>query len=531
MFSRFIVSIRSFLRNTIGRFRRLTQIQKITVVCILAAMLLVGTTMLLRRDTSISEVAARPRQVDVRSVSELASSSAPLVLIGKVSSVSEVTILSESSGRLRVYKRLGDFVSAGDVIAEFENSNERAAVLSAEGAYQAAQIARDIAGISRNSTDNAYAEAKISALNTLQAVYTTLDDAIRQKTDVLWSNPRERNPQFIPTISDSRLLNDLERERVTLETILLAREQANAHLTSADDLAAELTASESEAREAATYLDNLSLALSRAIPDQRIPTTQIDGWKTVVGAARQSVNGTLTAITGVRNALQVAAAQRAIAEKNAGTNPDLTAADAQVKSALGALRGAQARLEKTIVRSTISGTINTLYVETGDFVSPFSPIAIVSNNRALEIIAYVTEEDAQSLTLGERVAIEGNATGVLTRIAPAVDPRTKKIEIRIGILSGAGLVNGQSVTLTISRGIPATAQNSRISLPLSAIKFTPQGAFVFTVTASSTLNAEPVELGPILGDRVVITRGVTSNMRIVSDARGLKNGATVEIKP
>ena len=36
-----------------------------------------------------------------------------------------------------VYKKLGDYVNAGEVIAEFENSGERAQVLQAEGAYDA----------------------------------------------------------------------------------------------------------------------------------------------------------------------------------------------------------------------------------------------------------------------------------------------------------------------------------------------------------------------------------------------------------
>ena len=85
-------------------------------------------------------------------------------------------------------------------------------------------------------------------------------------------------------------------------------------------------------------------------------------------------------------------------------------------------------------------------IKTGDFISPFTEIAVVSNNGALEVLAYATEDDAASLSVGNSVSLEKNVTGVITRIAPALDPRTKKIEVRIGITSGTGaLINGQSV--------------------------------------------------------------------------------------
>jgi RND family efflux transporter MFP subunit len=248
---------------------------------------------------------------------------------------------------------------------------------------------------------------------------------------------------------------------------------------------------------------------------------------------RAAVNGSLSSIGGTRTALRGAVSANAISEKNFSSGGSgVATADASVKSALGALNAAQARLDKTIVRSPISGTINSLAVETGDFVSPYSEIAVVGNNGALEIVAYATEDDATLLKTGGKVTIGESTPGVITRIASALDPRTKKIELRIGISGDArSLVNGATVRIAAARAIGSANGNRPdvIQIPLSALKITPTGSVVFTVSASSTLVAHPVKEGTLLGERVVITEGLSPDMMIITDARGHKDGEAVTV--
>jgi multidrug efflux pump subunit AcrA (membrane-fusion protein) len=52
---------------------------------------------------------------------------------------------------------------------------------------------------------------------------------------------------------------------------------------------------------------------------------------------------------------------------------------------------------------------------------------------------------------------------------------------------------------------------------------------VFTVDATSTLVSVPVELGTLLGEEVVIKTGLSPDMQIVKDARGLKAGEVVTV--
>lgn len=529
--TRFIAPIASFFRSLAARVRGLSRTQQFALAVILLLVVFGGTSIFRNTENASSEVESSQRSVTLLRLGAMDISDAPLSAFGRVVSLSEATVRAESSGRITVYRKLGDFVPAGGVIAEFENATERAQVLSAEGVYQAAQAARDIAGISLGSADTSLDEARTASLNTLTAAYTTLDDVIRQKTDVMWTNPKERDAKLIPTIADFKLVISLEAERVELEDLLIAREAKLSSLSASSDLAGELTAMEGELRRVLKYLDDLSLALTRAIPDQRATQAQIDGWKSVVGAARQSVNGSLSAVSASRNALAAATAAAQIAKRNAGESPSGGAADAQVTSALGSLRAAQARLEKTIIRSPISGTIISLPVKTGDFLSPFSEVAVVSNNNALEVLAYLSEENARTVVVGAKVDIEGKASGVVTRVPMALDPKTRRIEVRIGITEGAQhLVNGESVRVLIARKTaPSSANDGRLFVPISAVKITPAGNFLFVVTASSTLSAIPIKTGAMRGETIEIFTDLPRDTRVVTDARGLKENQKVVV--
>jgi multidrug efflux pump subunit AcrA (membrane-fusion protein) len=150
----------------------------VLVILIVAAVRFAG------KDKPVADIAKTDRVVTVAPVSELANSDTNLPLLGTVTSTSEATIRSESSGKLtHVYKKLGDYVSAGAVIAEFENSAERASVLQAEGAYDAAKAARDIAKINSGTTNSSLSESKTNALNAISSAYNSMDDVVRVKTD------------------------------------------------------------------------------------------------------------------------------------------------------------------------------------------------------------------------------------------------------------------------------------------------------------------------------------------------------------
>lgn len=517
-------------------FKELSRTKQIAIVAAVI-LLLVVLVRAFGEDAVTEETVKIPREVTLSLVSDLANDESAIPLLGTVTSTSEATIRAESSGKLtRVYKKLGDYVVAGQVIAEFENSGERAAVLQAEGAYEQAKAARDISRINSNTTSSSLSDAKTNSLNTISGVYVTMDDAIRVKTDTGYTNPRNADVKFSVAIPDANLVFTLESSRRSIETILKSREARNKTLTQGSDLLSELDSLQNELQTIKTYLDALATAYSKALPDTAYSQADIDSGKIQINAARTGIAGALSSLSGSRASLRASIAAAETAEKTVNQDSNsvsIATADAQVKQALGSYNAALSRLEKTVIRSPITGTLNSLSIQTGDFVSSFTEIAVVSNNGALEVVAYVTEDDAKRISVGNKVTIDTAVQGIITRIASAIDPRTKKIEVRVGITDDKkSLVNGQSVRIEVGPSVKnqITVVTGPITIPLSALKLTPNGAYVFTVTSSSSLVAIPVKEGAILGEEIQILSGLTGSESIVLDARGLKEGILVTVK-
>ena len=526
------VNTRNLLTRGFARFRALSRWLQIVIVVIVLA--LVGLLVWqVKGRTAETAVTPTTKTVAVSSVAALASGAGSISLTGTVTSLHEATLRAETSGNLvGVYKKLGDTVGAGEAIAEFENSAERASVLQAQGAYESAVAGSNIADVNRTQSTVSVADSRTSAYNAIRSVYSTLDDSVRVKTDGVFSNPEINLPTFTLLSSDSQSVTSLQNKRQDIEQMLKQEQAANATLEnlSDDDLAAAIDARIADLKSSVAYFDTLSLVLSHTFADGSHSQASIDGYRAAASGARSAVAGSLSALTGVKTAFNAARSAEAAAGHQSSTDTGaVTTASAGVKQALGALQGAKARLADTIVYSPINGTIISLPVSSGDYVGVGSPIATVSNDAALEIVTYINEDDARAVAVGGAAHIEGGIAGVITRVAPALDPITKKIEVRIGITDAGTLTNGATVRVDLDR-VAATAKSAAISLPLAAIKILPDSAGVFTVATSGALVLTPVVLGTVTGDTVVIASGVTDNMTIVTDARGLKAGDIVTIQ-
>lgn len=514
-------------------YKGLPRTQKI-VVAVVILLVVVGVLTLAFSGKEEVEVAkTTKRSVHLASVASLSNIETNLPLVGTVTSVSEATLRAETSGRLtRVYKKLGDGVSAGSIIAEFENSGERAAVLQAEGAYEQAKASKEIAWMNNGQAGTSLNDTKRQSVNAIASAYITMDDAISGKTDSAFTDPKFDQVKLAISVPDANLASSLEIKRKAIEKILRAREKKNMTISESSDLVAELTTIQTEVETIKTYLDDLFTAYSKALPDQNFSETTLATGKANTQAARQSIGTLLSTLVTTRTTLTASITASQISGGASGGTGALASADAQVKQAQGAYNAALSRLEKTIIRSPITGTLNSLSINTGDYISAFTQVAVVSNNGALEVVSLVTEDDAKRITVGAPATINETVGGVVTRIASAIDPTTKKIEVRIGIKDGkSSLINGQSVSIMLIKNKKDTKaeETQSIVIPLSALKLTPRGANVFVMSSSSTLVAIPVKEGAILGEQIQILSGLTGSEQIVTDARGLKEGQEVTV--
>lgn len=528
-------SIKNLFQRACTDFSACSTKKKSFLVVIFLVIILGGYYAIFKKNTAVTlEDTPFVRAVQIASVGTLSNSGAPLELSGEVKSISEANIKTEASGRVtNVYKKIGDTVFVGEIIAEIENSRELAALEQAKALLAQALASQNISEISQVSSETLLKESYNTTVNTLRSTYDSVEDIIRNKIDPMFTNPETSTPLFKITPNNSQLSTDVNAGRQSVQAILKAQQARKAVLSVGGDLLNEIQVTERELSEIKKFIDNVNIALNVALVTSDTTQATIDADKLIALAARTSWSALVSALSIAKDNLTAKTAAFNIAVKQGSSTALTTTSSAAIAQTESGVQLAKIALEKTIIRSPISGTLNSLSVSQGDYVSPTQPAATVSNNGSLEIVAYITDIDSREISVGSKVSISDTALGVVTRMASALDPLTKKIEVRVGITKGLDtLRNGQSVNLSIARTKGSTissTQENAIAIPIVSLKITPDGATVFTVE-NNILKSHIVDIGALLGDRIVITDGLTTSMEIVTDARGLKEGQTVEIK-
>lgn len=498
----FIQSAPKRSRAVWKRYRSLPRWQQIIGALLLFTLLIGGVV--LANGGKEEEPATKGRIVTLASVGELSGTGGSVDLIGTVRSVTEANILAQNGGTVRsVRTRLGAKVPAGFIIAELENAAERAVVLQAEGAYDAAVAAR-----SAQSLPNTQESARDAYRN----AYTTLDTTLENDVDQFFGDPTPTGPDLLIS-PDLKEADRLSRERARINKLVTIFEESLITANSRSPQAL-LDEAESTTRQVQTFVNQLANAANAR--ESRVTAAQI----AALASARADVNGILSSLAAARATLRTS------------TVSVTAGADASIKQALGSLRGAQAALEKTFVRAPIGGQVNFLPMRVGDYVTGLQHVATVAQNGALEIVAYVSEDNRDLLVAGGRVVIDTKYEGIITSVAPALDPTTKQIEVHVAVTGASELVNGQSVHIALPDLAPreeTVAVEGPILLPLASVKLRVGDRIVFSVGEDNRLVANVVDVGEVRGDRIEIKTALPKELRIVADARGLAEDELVQV--
>lgn len=443
-------------------------------------------------------------------------------LIGTVAAKTQADLQTEVGGRVTsVAVSLGARVSAGQIIATIENASEQASVLQAQGAYEGALASAAQSGVSVDEAQNNLTAAQNSVITNYKSAYNTSNTILTSTIDTYFASPLTTVPGLrLNGRGYTTFLND---ERVKLQTTMATWREQSIALDASDANPELLNGAANNTRTILAMVDAFIEILQNQGAEGRYTDAEIQNALASFSAARSTLTGTLSALDSA--ATNLVAATEAQKRAVLGGGAPNSAAEAQVKQALGSLRAAQANLAKTIIRTPIAGEVNTLSVKAGDFVGSFAPVAKIANNQGLEVTTFIGSTERDLLAIGDELIVEGAGTGTVTNISPAIDAATGKIEVRVGVTAST-LQNGDSVRLFIQEKTSATT--AAILVPLAAIKFDGSDAYVFRVIDNKLARFD-IELGAIRGDSVVIISGIEATTQIVSDARGQVEGTEVTV--
>ncbi len=458
------------------------------------------------------------KKIEASSVKDIISENSNLNLVGRVESESESKIKTESQGEISVvYKKLGDQVFAGEIIAEIENSVQRAEVLNAEASLDIAKA--NLEKLKDSSGDNV-----VLIKSSIRQSFTTTDDAIRNRVDQLFENPDGRFPNLQINFGDYFRKKDIEDLKYEIELILEDwKEEINniSNLNNVSEIEKIINSSQDRIRIVEGFLDELAFALSLTNPNTNVTQNDIDKYKNDISVARNSISNSLSSLINSFNNLNSSV-------DFGDKGQDIIISEANVEQARARLLITQSNLEKTIIRSPITGEINSIDIKKGSFVSSFQDVVEVVGGNNVVIKSFVTENEINKLKIGTEVIIDKKYKGKISRIAPSVNSETQKIEIIIIPTESVKLKNGQSINVSIVLDDKDFTEDL-IIIPIKSIRINTDGNFVLSVNSSNEIYFKPVKIGEIIGDSIIIEEGLESEDIIIIDARGLKEGQVVNL--
>lgn len=369
---------------------------------------------------------------------------------GRVRPASSVDLAFERSGKVsRVLAKVGDRVNAKAPLVELESNDLRASLREAE-----AQVATERANweelrrgarpeeIAVKEAELAKAEQDLTnyytaALATVEDAYAKADDAVRVRTDALFTNDESY------TVSLTFNVSDLQTEI----DVLNLRRGAGLSLTTWDDALRAVRASTTPASVSSlleTARTNLGVVrdfLARAVNAVNLslglPSATADTYKTDIGVGRTNV---ATASTAVSNAAQNLAAQALVAARirselaltKAGTAYELLLAqEAKVLQAEARRDVAAAELSKTVIVAPFAGLVTKQEAAEGEIVAANAELVSLIAENSLEIEAYIPEVDIGKASVGDAAMVTFDSFGagdVFTARVARIEPAETVVE-------------------------------------------------------------------------------------------------------
>lgn len=462
---------------------------------------------------------------------------------GQVKADADVDLAFERGGSLsKVDVKVGDKVLAGQTLAQLGSADAAAQLAQAEAA-QAAAEAR-LAAIKRGARteDVAVQDAGVRAAQTsvnesrsglvdkLQSAFASADDAVRSKTDQLFTNPTGPNPHFAYFIPDQRLSDDLGWQRYLIEQRLGDWRTRNAALTAEADLDAAVIAAKTDLDAEKAFLDEAANAVDKlgVSSNPTLIAASIDGFKANLSQARTNVLNAQSGITAgaekvraASAALDVAMSQKTL-KVAAPAVEDVAVQEAVVQQAAAAVEAARVQLGKTSLRAPFAGVVTRVDAKTGATVTPGVSLVTVMGDGTYEIEALVPEADIADVKAGEDVTVTLDAygTGVpFTATVALVDPAQS-------VMNGS---SGYKVTLrfrdaderikpgmTANAAIIAGTRTGALVIPRDAVISRDGQAYVLVTDGEDDVEQRKVTLGLRGSDKVEVTDGLKEGERIAN---------------
>lgn len=221
----------------------------------------------------------------------------------------------------------------------------------------------------------------------------------------------------------------------------------------------------------------------------------------------------------------------ALFEQQAVTRAEYEAAEARHRVSKGNAAEAKAMMGYVMLLAPFDGVVTRKWADLGDLAAPGKPLVSIEDSSALQVEAEMPEGIGSHVRLGAALLVRvdaaaGPLTGTVAEIAPAADPISRTVRVRLDLPPRPGLRSGRFARLLVP-----VEQGNSLRVPSTAVVQRGQMEMVFAVVNQSA-QLRLVKTGKRIGDEVEILSGLDAgDPVIIHSLTQLIDGQPVEVTP
>jgi HlyD family secretion protein len=214
-------------------------------------------------------------------------------------------------------------------------------------------------------------------------------------------------------------------------------------------------------------------------------------------------------------------AARLQVESNGPAGSDFVVAQTALSQARATLEAAQVRLDQTVIRAPVDGTLIGRNVEPGDVVQPGKELMALAPAGETQVVVQIDEKNLSQLNIGQKAIGSADAypqerfAAELFYINPGIDALRGSVEVKLRVAQPPEYLRQD---MTASVDIEVGRRANVLQIPSAAV-VDAVGAqpWVLAVEGHRAVR-RPVKLGLRGEGRVEVVDGLTQNDRVVAVA-------------
>lgn len=335
---------------------------------------------------------------------------------------------------------------------------------------------------------------------------------LRARLDQLEARYSQQQALIEKAIQPNRPLEISQLESAVRQSeAVVEQEKANLRLAQA---------SLENARLNASRYDNLYDKGAVASAESENRTLELERQQSTVQAAKDRVQAAEFAVRQAKEKLRLA--------EQGGRAEDIEIARAQARELLAQMDELKTQLSQADITAPAAGWVLSREAHLGDIVGSGTVLFEIAKYGRLEFAGELAATQLSSVKIGRPVTVkhaEDEIKGVVSRVAPLVDPQTRNAELVVSLPRDSGLRPGMFCSAVLE-----TDSVQTVTVPLEAVRGESPEFHVFVLQPGEVVKKTPVVLGERQQGKAVVKSGLSAGDKVVTKgAAFLRDGDRVTL--